>query len=933
MLTNPAQYAAKKRKKPVQKIPKQPPPDGAKSNPSKRHRDRLNGELDKLTSLLPFSEEVRSRLDKLSVLRLSVGYLKAKNFFNATLKKGQNGSSWTSQQNSMSQNPLPPSGSLALTSRVTSIDGVSFSEGDLLLKALNGFVMVVTAEGYVFYTSPTIQDFLGFHQSDVVHQSVFELIHTDDRALFRRQLHFALNPTQGSQDIPGGASDDPSSTEISTNVMTYDPQAVPPENSSFLERNFCCRFRCLLDNSSGFLALNFRGRLKLVHGQHRVSEDGTLVPPQLAFFCVATPMQPPAILEIRTKTLIFQTKHRLDFSPMGIDSRGKLVLGFSEVELRMKGSGYNFIHAADMMYCADTHIRMMKTGESGFRVFRLLSKSGTWVWVQASSRMVFKAGQPDFIIARQKALTNEEGEEQLRVRQLEVPFGFATGEGMLYDVTPTVGGPNQCSAPKQQKLENYSVSTKSLLGCLLNQDQSLYCPNNGGSSSSSSSSSLGVLNDVAFSDSHATLSVPSNVWLDSAPKVGGGGGSGLSSPDDTVQDMMETLQQILGEDELADALDVAPDELKSWESKLLSMSCGGGGELGASGSGSSDDLGDLFSSDIFAFVEEQLRQEGGLKLDDGPPCFPPLDLQDSAPVAPTKGTVKLTHMELPLTSGDLGGPTLLQIASDILPFGTPASDSCAQNQRRTLQSNTSSSSSSLGAFPNQLPANQLQLGPVAPPLQSHLPLPGQSANPAFGYQGGQWNSGPAAGADLYGLMHGRFVPQAQNNDLQRPTWEEQQQQQQQHVSSGCFQRSLTSTVHNNVHNHNGFRAPQAPTVAFPLQQGPPPTPMATAACMFANSALPRQKPVQIPSKPPCFYQSLPGMAAPPNPEEVPRLSCKVSTGLDPDQLLVAQQQNQQQQYLDFSQLNAQMNGCPVDGNGDFGFPSLPTGSVYYSEKQ
>ncbi|TKS66354.1 Aryl hydrocarbon receptor [Collichthys lucidus] len=952
------------------------------------------------------------------------------------MKKGQNGTSWTSERSLMyggnGPSTLPSSSTASATagtSQVTSIDGVSFSEGLLLLQALNGFVLVVTAEGYVFYTSPTIQDFLGFHQSDVVHQSVFELIHTDDRALFRQQLHFAFTPNHRQQDSTESPSDQ-NSAEISSNLMTYDPQTIPPENSSFLERNFCCRFRCLLDNSSGFLALNFRGRLKFIHGQNRVSEDGTLIPAQLALFAIATPMQPPSIVEIRTKTLIFQTKHKLDFTPTGVDARGKVVLGYSEIELCMKGSGYNFIHAADMMYCADQHLKMMKTGETGFTVFRLLTKTGKWVWVQSNARLVFKGGKPDFIVARQKALTNEEGEEQLRLRQLQLPFNFATGEALLYDITPTVKAPNMCSSPKQRKLDSYSVSPNSILGCMLNQDQSLYCEHN-------NANTLNSFNDDAFKDSHATVSVPGNIWMEpkTKPVVGS-----LVKSEATVQDMMETLQQILGDNNIVNTLDVGLDELKSWESTLLKMS--------TSSCEITEDLNDILSNDILSYVEEQLQREGGLKLPDELDGIPPLsnlDLQNHNPdlseieeqdfgwplepqipnggqmiarqPTPGLGATKLTHMALPqFDSSGLNGPSHQQIATqqtlttsaglqlgNMANLGTPVNfnplaDSCiqTQNQLRTLQVTTKDKN--LEAFSlRQNSTNQVHSNQMAQPMQNHLQmrtpnppigLQNQSANPVFNFQGNQWNStvpNPnqadnfvetyaqnisneprfAADPSKSSCLQGRFALQTQNNENQRPSWPlEQQQQPQQLVSSG---HQLTGTCLNQMSGFQGnplpgviaaqkavngcpiFRAPETSNVTYPVQQNMGQQPLApSSSCMFRNASpsVPvnsvhlTQTPschglkpgnIQTPSKPSCFYQSLPGggsvpeITVIPNPNEA-LLSCQITTGLDPEALLV-----QQQQYLNFSE-QTQINSCPVVRNGGFPF-SLPNGNAYYSENK
>uniref|UniRef100_A0A3B4CF73 Aryl hydrocarbon receptor n=1 Tax=Pygocentrus nattereri TaxID=42514 RepID=A0A3B4CF73_PYGNA len=524
--------------------------DDAKSTPSKRHRDRLNGELDKLTALLPFSEDVRGRLDKLSILRLSVGYLKLKKFL-----QGKN-----SDGNALF---CDNSGKTA-----TSIDGVSFSEGDLLLQALNGFVLVVNTEGCIFYTSPTIQDCLGFHQSDLVQQSIYELIHIDDRAMFQCQLHFAFNPKNTGD------------------VQSYSPQHLPPETSAFLERNFCCRFRCLLNNSSGFLALNFQGRLKYLRGEDHAVEGSSSAHSQLALFAIASPVQPPCILQIRTKTLIFQTKHRLDFAPLSIDTRGKMVLGYTEMELCTRKSGYQFIHAADMMYCADNHLRMIKTGESGFTVFRLLTKNGVWVWVQANARVVFQGKKPDFIIARQKPLTNDEGEEHLRQRRLQLPFSFA-GEAVLYESleVPELWNSLPRSTKRRRPAQQKDLDPDSLLGSLLRQDQSIYIH--------PPELEIDFPLDQAFMDSHALLSVPIDGWRTESVE-----------PSFNQDSMLKSLEKILGKEGAEGALkklEVDQIQLKDWEDALLRIRL-------EKGDGPTQ-LNDILANDVFSYVEEALLKE------------------------------------------------------------------------------------------------------------------------------------------------------------------------------------------------------------------------------------------------------------------------------------------------------------------------------------
>ncbi|XP_064629394.1 hypoxia-inducible factor 1-alpha-like isoform X2 [Lineus longissimus] len=359
---------------------KAPMKDPPKSNPSKRHRERLNGELDHLASLLPFEQSIISKLDKLSILRLSVSYLRTKSYCQAVLHDRYSIDHGHLSRSHLYQDP-------------------GFSEGDSLLQALNGFVFMVTCDGEVFFASRTVEQYLGFHQSDIIHQSVMELIHSEDREEFKTQLQWNSQLPHEKRDMP--------LTEI-----------LLPENSHYLHRSFTVRFRCLLDNTSGFITLEISGRIRMLHGQMLKGEE-----PPLALFGICCPFGPLPSLDSPMREFTFKTKHKMDLSPLSMDQRGKLLFGFSDKELTTK-AGYDLLHYDDLSYYAAAHQELIKTGSSGLIAYRLQAKDGSWIWLQTSSKVIYKNSKPDFVICTHRHLTEDEGRDLLGKRGTEFKLPY-----------------------------------------------------------------------------------------------------------------------------------------------------------------------------------------------------------------------------------------------------------------------------------------------------------------------------------------------------------------------------------------------------------------------------------------------------------------------------------------------------------------------------
>lgn len=208
------------------------------------------------------------------------------------------------------------------------------------------------------------------------------------------------------------------------------------------------------------------------------------------------------------------------------------------------------------------------------------------------------------------SFSNAEGEDHLRQRRLQLPFGFTTGEALLYETGPTLD-----IASRFSELGSFSskdkedVDPKSLLGYFLSQDKNIYAQ----------TVEPTVPEDQVFTDTWALLNVPSKIWQGDQPVDSTGGPAPVKAEaEQSVVAMIDTLEKMAQDGGLCEALqslEVNAAELMEWENALMKLS-----QDNDQQNDTTSELDSILTNDIFAYMDSVLFKEANLNTSQ-PACL------------------------------------------------------------------------------------------------------------------------------------------------------------------------------------------------------------------------------------------------------------------------------------------------------------------------
>uniref|UniRef100_A0A674HSE1 Endothelial PAS domain protein 1 n=1 Tax=Taeniopygia guttata TaxID=59729 RepID=A0A674HSE1_TAEGU len=297
---------------------------------------------------LPLPHNISSHLDKASIMRLAISFLRTHKLLSSVCADNENDLEADQQMD------------------------------NLYLKALEGFIAVVTQDGDMIFLSENVNKYMGLTQVELTGHSIFDFTHPCDHEEIRENLSLKNGPGFGKK-----------SKEMST------------------ERDFFMRMKCTVTNrgrtvnlkSATWKVLHCTGQVKVYNTCPPHTLCGYKEPLLTCLIIMCEPIQHPSNIDIPLDSKTFLSRHSMDMKFTYCDDRITELIGYHPEEL-LGRSAYEFYHALDSESMTKSHQNLCTKGQVVTGQYRMLAKHGGYVWLETQGTVIYNTRnlQPQCIV-------------------------------------------------------------------------------------------------------------------------------------------------------------------------------------------------------------------------------------------------------------------------------------------------------------------------------------------------------------------------------------------------------------------------------------------------------------------------------------------------------------------------------------------------------
>ncbi|XP_061454947.1 circadian clock protein PASD1 [Rhineura floridana] len=320
----------------------------------------------------------------------------------------------------------------------------------LMLEALDGFVIALTTDGIIIYVSDSVSSLLGHLPSDLVEQNILNFLPECEQS----DVYKLLSPHML---MTNPVATDFLNTEKQIEFCCHLARGNldPNEPITYEYVKFVVDFKYFTHVPTS----SYNGFESAIARVFRSANEEQIC--LVATVRLVTPQFLKELCNVEEPCEEFTSRHSLEWKFLFLDYRAPPIIGYLPFEV-LGTSGYDYYHADDLELLARCHEHLMQFGKGKSCYYRFLTKGQQWIWLQTHYYITYHqwSSKPEFIVCTHTVVSYAEVRAErrrdlgLEESSIELASSSLKSHGSYMDI-------RHCVTNQEASREGVSVSSHS----------------------------------------------------------------------------------------------------------------------------------------------------------------------------------------------------------------------------------------------------------------------------------------------------------------------------------------------------------------------------------------------------------------------------------------------------------------------------------------